>query len=328
MSTESATTSDPMHATHRFQPGYASIPKLSAKVVRWEMEEDGHVEYVVEVTRDESGVLPRVSWQVQQRWSKFEALGRDFYAEMYPVSLRTGSQIPSCKHESYLGKGLSSVLGKVTSYWDESSSEFREKRREDLETFLQRCLEFPEGEQSVCLLKFLQVVPEELDSLRRLVATANLERDEAKSMVSHVLEDRQAKLEAKLTAVQAQQRVETAALSQQKSSEDEQRKQLEEHKLMLAELQQELARTREAITASANVPITPQDSGTAVLVAPVPAPAPAPAPVPVEARQETSHKQAWRQLVAMGFNSVLASTVLSKVDGDVEAAMNELLALA
>jgi len=309
---------------------------MSVKVIGWELHKDGHCEYITEVTREESGMLPRVHWQFRQRWSKFEALGREFYSEMYPISYRTNTSIPTCKHESYLGKTASSVLGMVTSYWAEDSDEFRNKRQQDLETFLQACLAFPEGETSVCLLKFLQVVPEELDSLRRLLATANLEREEARSMATHALQDRAAKLEAKLTAVEARQRVESAELLTQKASENEQRIQLEEHRLQIAELEQQLTQTRNelALTKAKEAepadPVLPQSTTRAPELAPEPEPEPAPepAPEPPPALQETSHKQAWRQLVAMGFNSVLASTVLSKVDGDVEKAMEELLSVA
>ena len=41
------------------------MPKLTAEVTGWDTHEDGHAEYIVEVSRAESGVLPRVSWQVQ-----------------------------------------------------------------------------------------------------------------------------------------------------------------------------------------------------------------------------------------------------------------------
>ena len=38
---------------------------------------------------------------------------------MSAVARRTNTAIPTCRHESYLGKAASNVLGKITQYWDE-----------------------------------------------------------------------------------------------------------------------------------------------------------------------------------------------------------------
>ena len=73
-------------------------------------------------------------------------------------------------------------------------------------------------------LRFLQVMPEEPIALRRLLATANLEKEEtlsrsfSASSVSPTAspKDRAAMLEAKLTAIEAQQRVEKQSMAQAK----------------------------------------------------------------------------------------------------------------
>ena len=86
--------------------------------------------------------------------------------------------------------------------------------------------------------------------------------------------------------------------------------------MQIEELERQLARTFDELALV---------KGAASELAPAEAAAP---PASAAAPGETSHKQAWRQLVNMGFNSVQATDVLAKCDGDVEAAMNELLSAA
>ena len=97
---------------------------------------------------------------------------------------------------------------------------------------------------------------------------------------------------------------------------------------------EELARTHEAQINDQQAHILSLEAKLAELspgAAAVPTHAPSAAAAPAASQAavgETSHKQAWRTLVNMGFNSEMVRDVVAKTDGDVDAATTMLLEMA
>ena len=356
-------------------------PPLRVEVTAWEKHDDGFVQYIVKCTRESVDALPSVSWEVTHRWSKFEKLGYDFYNEMLPVSRKTGAALPVCRHESWLGKTTSSVLGTLANYWNEDSDDFRDVRRAGLQEFLQSCMAFPESESSTVLRDFVEVFPREIVALRRELCTISraqrqfrgeLADDEIKEVQARAVraEEQLRDLErrwASETARSEQRRQEQAAsranegelhelrqiaqaqkeqLSEQEATINELRKSnqaldaqlnnfsdavsecAEQHAQQLVEshqvqLQKQMAHINSLEETVRRLKMSQPTDPDMVVVPPEQSLVSAdPSPAP---NAEPSDRQAWRQLVAMGFNSEKARAALRHTNADLDKATELLL---